>query len=70
MIKNENVGKISRAIYIITGILLILFVGGYFAVDRIVQNYYKNCPFTQVVDELNKTNAENCSGKNDSGAQK
>jgi hypothetical protein len=35
-----------------------LFVVGYFVMDNVIRNYYKNNPYSQIINELNKAEEE------------
>lgn len=58
MTEDEKVEKINKAIYFFAGFVLILFVVGYFVMDNVFRNYYKNNPYSQIIDELDKEQAD------------
>lgn len=56
--KVEKNNKVNKAIYSIAGFVIILFVVGYFVMDNVIRNYYKNNPYSQIINELNKAEEE------------
>ena len=58
MSEDEKSRKISRVLYSLAGFALILIAVGYFVIDNVVRNYYKNNPFSQIINDLDKFQAE------------